>query len=444
MHRGVAGVARQGQVWALFVLFALVGRAECFAQAATPPPAASGQGVAVDPENARKAMEALNAALEAYKRKEYEVARRQFQQAAELDRRYEATCRSYLALILAVEGKPAEAATVLKEARAAGLEAGTADAVGSLLQAIESGKLPEGPYRTPDARAAATTRRGDGKPWWLSVTVAGDYVSGIALPNEADPTATPTEEEDGRFWTRVHGGYRFALTDHDRISLSYTFFQTVYGSVDDFNIQAHTPGAGYEHAFGDRLLAGVGYDYSTYLIGSELDLYNEQHHVYANGLLHQGGNFWLRGQYDFVDLEYDVNDDLDAQAHYGTLTQFLLLPDWDRYVFLTYTHGEYDADEDFQTFTSDGLAAGASYALSEKARLIGSLGMSWERYDGEDPIEAGETRDDGVFSASVRYERNLTDHVLLFVQYAFRSVDSNLARQEIESHTATMGVTFSW
>jgi len=321
------------------------------------------------------------------------------------------------------------------------------------------------------------------KSWTLFATQTADYGTNLALPigltpantllgNPGDPASanilTDTQAallgvlgnlglapvapgpapqaffpNDFQFQTTAGLQYQKAVGEYGTFTASYTYYQNLHPSVEQLNLQSHTPTLQYACQLTDRLVSTSYYTYSYYFLDG--NSYVNQNRV-GTGVTFSPNERWaLSTRFDYNHANFQpapfLNSDnyagvLEATRYYGNGT--------DNYVRVGYGSGYSDARLRGYAYQINNVYGmwrrlfGASN-LNE-VRVTGTYGMY--NFFGVDPF-AAIARDDRIYSLNFFLGRNVTKQLQLFASYTYFNSDSNVIQQEYDSSLTSIGASFS-
>jgi len=168
-----------------------------------------------------------------------------FQSAMRYDREFAQLANYHIGLAHHKEGRPQEAATVLRQAVAIDPASDAGKNASALLKTVEQ-------------------QGGVAKPWRLKVGLGGEYDDNLTV-EEQDLV---TDQADFATVLELEGGYRFQVPKPYEAEISYSLYQSLYNDYSQFDLQTHTLGLTGSRDF-DGVEAGLSYAYSYMFLGRE-------------------------------------------------------------------------------------------------------------------------------------------------------------------------------
>ncbi len=295
------------------------------------------------------------------------------------------------------------------------------------------------------------------KIWQVYGSLSGDYVTGIARDAALDPRFVPMREEDYRLAVTLGGGLQVPIeATGGTVGVGYDFLQYLYEEFDDLNLQVHRGSATYRQPLADQVSAGAGYDFSANLVDNELELLSVVHHVgtdvFFREAVYLSDGIALFGQVkgDLSFTNFSESEDLDSTTATGSLVQILQYGGPDDYLRVDYTGGVSSAGDDRYSYIVNRVGITGSVALGtlgvevdfidDPGALSAGFAYANRDYQGLDSVETTKERTDNSFTFFGSYTVPIIEEVDFFLRYNFLQQNSNIARQDYSSHTASAGV----
>jgi hypothetical protein len=321
------------------------------------------------------------------------------------------------------------------------------------------------------------------KPWTVFATQTADYGTNLTLPIGLTPANTllgfpgdpssaniltdtqaallgvlgnlglapvppgPTPQaffpNDFQFQTTAGAQYQKAIGENGTLTASYTYYQNLHPTVEQLNLQSHTPTIQYAHKLNDRLVSTSYYTYTYYFLDGQS--YVDQNRT-GTGLTYSPNQRWaLSTRFDFNHANFQPAPFINSNNYAGVFEATRFYGDGtNNYIRVGYGAGY-----------SDAQLRGYSYQINNvygiwrrlfgtsnlnEIRITGTYGLY--NFFGTDPF-AGIARDDRIYSLSFFLGRNVTKHLQLFASYTYLNSDSNVVRQEYDSSLTSIGASFS-
>lgn len=284
------------------------------------------------------------------------------------------------------------------------------------------------------------------KRFFVSYSQTADYVTNLALPLALTPLNVPVRKNDAQFQSNVFAQYRLYADDVQSLTTGFNFYQSLHPSVEQLDLTAYTSITQYTRRLTDRLTAYSYYNYSYYLL-------DHTKFLNANNF---GGGFafqkdrtvnWIfnmnlanNGYYLFPAQDADTSVfQLQRYKYFGR--------DLTNYWFGGYAYGYNNAVYNGFSYNLHNFFVGYGknfgYQLRNQFLTYGSYG--YYGFKGIDPFDpAGVRRQDSIYTLTTRLAHTLGPHSTIFAQYTYFSSDSNVARQNFDSHLVSIGGLLYW
>ena len=336
--------------------------------------------------------------------------------------------------------------------------------------------------------ACRCKRQDQAKPWMLFLTQTADYGTNLTLPIGLTPANTlvgpvggpfniiggstglesvvdqlgllqilglapgvpppPTPAaaffpDDAQFQTTAGTQYQRKVGDHGTFTASYSYYQSLHPSVQQLNLQSHTPTLQYAALLTERLTATSYYTYSYYFLEGDSFVDQNRTGTFLTFRANERWDWSLRGDYSHANFQSAPF--LNSDNYAGTLEATRYLGEGrNNYLRMGYGYGYSDAQY-------RGFAYQLNNAYATARRLFGCNNLnefrltgSYGTYDflGLDPI-ALITRNDRIFTGNLFLGRTLTTGLQVFASYTYLNSDSNVVRQEYDSSLTSVGVIYT-
>ena len=277
------------------------------------------------------------------------------------------------------------------------------------------------------------------KAWRAAFRAGGSIDDNVTLQN----INLTTGLGDSISFYQFSGAYSFEPVETYTLGAGYDFFQSIYDSLHQFDMQAHTGYVSAAKNFGGFEF-NLGYTFNYIALGNE-DF--ENIHTLSSGI-----NFELLDGW-FVDLTYllsfkDFYDipARDAKNHSLRISNYFILNDEGALAWATYMpEGEITRDDQV-TYVAQNVSTGIEYPLpleTLKTRLRTSYLYYYRDYLFNTPFINTERID---YRNQVSFEiiQPLLDHFDIIFQYQYVNSQSHLLANDFVENvfTLSMGATF--
>ncbi|MCE9605150.1 MAG: hypothetical protein K8U03_09650 [Planctomycetia bacterium] len=278
----------------------------------------------------------------------------------------------------------------------------------------------------------------------VSVSQTADYVTNLSLPLALTPFNVPVRKNDAQFQSNVFAQYRVYSDDVQSITTGFNFYQSLHSSVEQLDLTAYTSLTQYTRKLTDRLTAYSYYNYTYYLLDHDKFLSANN---YGGGFAFQKNRCvnWIFNM-NLANNGYYIAPAQDSDTTVAQLQRYKYFGrDLTQYWFGGYAYGYNNAVYNGFSYSLHNffLGAGKSFGcnLRNQALVYGSYG--YYGFKGPD-FQTGTIRQDSIYTLTTRLARNIGPHSTLFAQYTFFSSDSNVARQNFDSHLVSVGGLLYW
>jgi tetratricopeptide (TPR) repeat protein len=298
-------------------------------------------------------------------------------------------------------------------------------------QALASG-LPTTIAERATSRLATAPESEPERRFSLSAAAGTFFESEVAQPESDQIDRDP----DGVAQFELGGAWEPRLGE-TRGRLGYDFYQKLYFTTKDFDLQSHTFSARLNRRFGP-VSSSLGYVYSLNLLGDSLDRFLDFQEVrWTNGLSLTGS--WYASLSPGLRIKrFDRPQDAerDGVGPVVGLLQLFPLGDWSRYLLLGIGYAYDDAKAEF-----DRHEIRAQLALHLPFTIAGrecplDLRYLFELRDyvNDASLAGPGSREDIENAARVRWAVPLMGPIALQTEYEFQDVDSQLASADRTVH----------
>lgn len=268
----------------------------------------------------------------------------------------------------------------------------------------------------------------------------------LGLAPGAPPPPTPSTgffPNDAQFQTTAGAQYQRAVGDDGTFTASYSYYQNLHPSVQQLNLQSHTPTLQYAHKLTDRLVATSYYTYSYYFLEGNTFVDQNRTGMFLTFLANDRWDWTVRGDYNHANFQ--AGPFLNSDNYAGTLEATRYVGEGrNNYLRMGYGYGYSDAQ-----YRGFAYQLNNAYAIVRKLfgpnsvnelRLTGSYGT----YDffGVDPI-ALIPRADRIFTGNIFLGRTLATGIQVFASYTYLNSDSNVTRQQYDSSLTSVGIIYA-
>ncbi len=220
-------------------------------------------------------------------------------------------------------------------------------------------------------------------------------------------------------------GYEFGITKKTEFDISYSFSQTIYEELDQFNLRTHFGVADLSQDFG-KIDVGLSFRYlDAGLDGSGFMEYR-QAAPYLTALL--GKRVFVRAEYGHAEKRFDTDSVRDADVDSFGSDWFLFLGSPRTYVLLGYRLDQHDAISTEHVYDQDNL----KLHFIKRFNVFGNsakfnIGYRYETRDYQFVTQSiGGTRKDERRKLRASLELPLTGRLGTEIRYEVRDYESNL------------------
>lgn len=339
---------------------------------------------------------------------DHQKAKAVLEQAVAADGR-DARARYELGLVLESLGRADEAKQMMRSAAETSRDELLADAARAHLG-----------DRAPDAAGPS-----------LRLTGGIQYDDNVILEQDNPIAPTGDKKADWRGVILLEGILPFLVTDRRGGEAAYHFYQSLHGSLEDFNVQQHVGRIGGHYAFSRTARFDLSYEFRYAFVGGEH--YSTNHwfapvlalNLTSRSLTELHGTY-ATDRYFNTDIYTALSEKNGPSASAGA-SHTVMFGKKTGFAF-DYTYDTHDAVMDYWDYTGH---RGAASALTELGhyKLFATLSYHDKKYDGVPP-GATVKRHDGVqeLSAGVSRKAGTITTITLSDQYTLN--DSNIPLYE--------------
>lgn len=284
------------------------------------------------------------------------------------------------------------------------------------------------------------------KRLFISYSQTADYVTNLALPIAITPNTTTfaTRKNDAQFQSNVFAQYRIYSDDIQSLTTGFNFYQSLHPSVEQLDLTVYTSLTQYTRRLTDRLTAFSYYNYSYYLL---------DHNKFLNANNYGGGFAFQKDR--TVNWIFNMNLSnngyyfIPAQDSDTTVAQIQRYKYFGRgltqYVFGGYAYGYNDAVYNGFSYNLHNffVGYGKNFGTNLRNQFLTYGSYGYYGFKGTDPID-NVIRQDSIYSLTSRLARQIGPHSTIFAQYTYFNSDSNVARQDFDSHLVSIGGLLYW
>ncbi|MBE9525837.1 MAG: tetratricopeptide repeat protein [Proteobacteria bacterium] len=214
--------------------------------------------------------------------------------------------------------------------------------------------------------------------------------------------------------------------------IGYDFYQSIYNTYDDFNLQSHSFYVDGARKYTDFDL-GLNYRYNYNSLGDH-KFYGS--HIVKPNIWYSASDTWfIDGFYSYENKKFFKNSDRDADTNNIGFTNYIFITPDDMLIAGAYYE---DEDTDGDEYDYDGYSAYISYEkkfmLNAKEVII-SLGYDYEDNDYNSITPSiGKKRHDKRKNYNLDFEYPITDLLSAIFYYEYIDSDSNLDSSDYKEH----------
>ncbi|MGC3967747.1 MAG: hypothetical protein QM775_10355 [Pirellulales bacterium] len=283
------------------------------------------------------------------------------------------------------------------------------------------------------------------KRWYFSLSQTADYVTNLALPLSLTPLNAPVRRNDAQFQTNVFAQYRIWGDQDQSLTTAFNFYQSLHPRVEQLDLTGYTSLTQYTARLTDRLLAYSYVSFTHYVL---------DHNPFLNQGNVGGGIAFQRNQYvnwvfnnSFSKNDYRIDPTQDSRTSVFQLQRYRYFGDLTQYWFGGYAYGYNDADNAAWSYDLHNVFLGLGKNFGSQNRNQALVYGTYGLYDfqGVDLFQVPPTvRQDNIYTLTTRLSRTIGPHAMIFAQYTYFSSDSNVDRQNFESHLISLGGLLAW
>ncbi len=277
------------------------------------------------------------------------------------------------------------------------------------------------------------------KPWRAAFRAGASIDDNVTLTNINSTTGL----EDSLSFYQFSGSYFFEPFETFTLGAGYDFYQSLYDTFKQFDMQIHTGYTSLTKAFGDVDLS-FGYTFNYIALGGD-DF--ENIHTVSSGLSFEVLPDWfLNMTYAFTIKDFYDIAQRDGFNHSLTIGNYFSLDDRGTLLWMTYIpEGEITRDDQV-TYVAQNVSTGVDYPLpfkSLKTRIRTSYLFTYRDYLFNTPLINTERLD---FQHQLSFEiiQPFLDYFDATFQYRYLNSASNLPANDLVENvfTLSVGATF--
>lgn len=229
------------------------------------------------------------------------------------------------------------------------------------------------------------------------------------------------------------------LGEKSRLSLGYSFSQSLHEEFTNFDLQSHFASADISHDFGG-VDVGAAYRLIYTRLGGEGFMLMHQVSPYISRFF--GKKLFVRADYAYTDKDFEARTDRDAQSHAGGVDVYLFLNGVRTYFVAGYRFENEDAVDSQFDYEGHNFKARFSQRIplgAREAKL--KLGYRHEQRDYSAITPSiGVLRDDTRHRFEAEIEVPLTDRLYLAAEFEHAEFSSNLPAADFNQNLASLRV----
>lgn len=268
-------------------------------------------------------------------------------------------------------------------------------------------------------------------------------VLGFPGPPGPPPATAGFFPDDWQFQTTAGAQYQKSVGERGTFTAAYSYYQNLHASVEQLNLQSHTPTLQYALKVNDRLTATTYYNYSYYFLAGSSYVNQNRLGSYLTFTPNQCWDLTLRGDFNYANFQ--PAPFLNSDNYAGTLEATRYLHgERNDYLRIGFGSGYSDARYRGFAYQLTNIYAGSRKMFGARKqyelRLLGSYGIY--NFFGTDPLQ-NIVRDDRIFTGNIYVGRTFHKKWQVFGSYTYLDSFSTVARQLYDSSVTSMGVSFT-
>lgn len=281
---------------------------------------------------------------------------------------------------------------------------------------------------------------GANKRWTLSGSIGIQSDDNVTT----DETDTTSNQSDEAAVFEVSGTYQ--LLDESKVGvgleLGYDFFQSLYDTLTDFDLQSHTFSASAEREI-EGFDTGLTYLYTRTFLGGDdfLALHN-----LSPTLGYAVTSIWYVSlRYSYQNKDFISSDPRDADQHSGTFDNFLFFMQGKGYLSLGYRAEGEDTEGDefdyFGHFFHARLKTPIRLKPVEQWNPVLTLSYEYSKKDFSNVTASiGDKREDTRTTIALGLSADLTERVFAKFDYEHIEAVSNLSSSDFDENVVTFSL----
>jgi hypothetical protein len=283
-----------------------------------------------------------------------------------------------------------------------------------------------------------------GKRCTVSIAQTADYVTNLALPIFITTNNTPVLQNDFQFQTNVYAQSRIFANERHSLITGFNYYQSLHPSVEQLDLWAYTGLARYTRAVGDDIAWFFDYDYTYYLLNHDSLLSRNR---VGPGL---SVRTWERVQwlmnYSYSDNKFRADDNQSSDGHFATFQRYQFFGARNHFLLTGSAFGTNNANLDAWSYDLKSYFAGGAlnFGPANRWQLYNLTSYGDYDFEGFDLIQPGVRRKDEIWTNTLRLSNRITNNASLFAQWTYFVSNSNVTRQDFDSHLFSIGGVGTW
>ena len=266
----------------------------------------------------------------------------------------------------------------------------------------------------------------------LSGEVGVEYDDNISVP----VLDTTTGQSDEALVIDLSASYMLTQEETREVELSYDFYQSLYDTLDEFDLQIHTLSALSSWEI-NELDTGLDYSYSKIYLGGDA-LYDS--HTITPSLGFSGlENYYHRLSYSFLDKDFVGHSTRDASQNSISADNYYFFMESKAYISLGLRLENEDAEDSELDYDGTYLKLGASIPVSESLKLKANYQYYWRDYENV-TASIGQARDDEQNLFSIELTKSLYNGVSMKFSYEYTDTMSNLPSVDASGNIVSLSL----
>jgi hypothetical protein len=249
------------------------------------------------------------------------------------------------------------------------------------------------------------------KPWSLNSSLGWQYDSNVVLDAGGNPLPEGiTRKSDWRAVFYLKGKYNFIQQEKFESSISYSFYQSLHTSLNDFNVTSNLIDLRAAYHISPVITLGGMYSFEYMLVGG--DSYDYAQTISPSFIISEGKGYFAVIEYKYRNIHYQdsdlFKDNSDRTGFNNLIGITQTMPVSPIATFrIGYSHDQDNTQEEYWAYRGD--KGFGEIQLSLPSNIYMNLyGEYYYRvYKGEIPGMGKERRDD-IYTANVSVSKALT------------------------------------